>query len=254
MKTDILSLCWSDEDTLIVGDLHGKQLVKYTTNITEKYCEGVVMDTGYTMNGVSCTQDGKVYVTEYKPGNVTVRIYDVKSGYKEVWNTSINSKSGGVHIAVSDRFIVLSSDRDSHVFNINQTFQYKITHRLVSNYLIQTYISDDSFLWGIAFSGYKLLVLNLLTNNTRTSSVGIVEGDSISGARNGYVYVIDRKSADIGIYSQDGTFLHYLRIVLPDWARGFFYCAAFRSSEQEAHVAFTTQNNTLPIAIFKLHQ
>ena len=66
MQQLIYDLCWKSKDTLIVGDWGLKQLVKYTIHTEARTCTGEVMDSGYQVQSLSCSQEGQVFVTEGK--------------------------------------------------------------------------------------------------------------------------------------------------------------------------------------------
>ena len=243
-----------DKDTLIVGDLSGQQLVKYTIDAAARTCTGQVMDLGYYVHSVSCSEDEKVYVTEYGRGNVKVRVYNVNTGHKEVWYTNIMSEVDKVPISLNNELIVISSGNLSYVYNNDQAFLYKVSHPQVIDFFRQTYVTDTGVLWGAGYTGEEgVFIMNLLTNDTLISKEGIVRPDSVSGSKNGYVYVTDRNRADVGVYSPDGTFLHDLHIDPKVAGGGLYFSGAVRLSYDEALIAFNTGNKETPVAVYKIH-
>ena len=250
MQQYIYDLCWMSKDTLIVGDWGGKQLVKYTIHAEARTCTGEVMDSGYQVQSVSCSQKGQVFVTEGKSGAVKVRIYDIITGYKEVWDTNITSRTTALRVSVNTKSIVISSDRDSFVYNKERVLQYKITHDQVSYSFWHTYLTDTGVFWGTASEGYKLLIMNLQTNETVISTDGIVKARCVSGIKNCHVYVTDVNLTDVGVYSPEGTFLHYLQIDPPEGGGLLWYIDTIGIRDSVSLVAFSTFNKKLPIAIY----
>ena len=242
-----------DQDTLIVADFDGRQLVKYTINHVTRTCTGQVLDSGYRVRSVSCSQGGLVFVTELTTGVVMVRIYNVSTGHREVWNTRINSQSIAVHVSLGAEFLVLSAGSVSYVYNKDRVLLYNVTHHQVSVLFYHTYVTDTGVFWGTVWEGYKLLIMVLSTKDSKLSTEGIVRAWSVSGTSNGYVYVTDENHADVGVYSADGSYLHRLHIDPPEGGGGLFYNGAVRLSPTEDLIAFSTFNRTTPIVVYKTH-
>ena len=253
MGREIYDLCWMDQDTLIVADLYGEQLVKYTIDPVTRTCTGQVLDSGYSVRSVGCSQVGLVFATEQTAGVVMVRIYNVSTGHREVWDTSINTHTGVVIVSLSAEFIVLSADNVSYVYNTDRVLLYNVTHHQVSRWFVQTYVTDTGVFWGTVWEGFKLFIMNLHTKYSKLSTEGIVRAEGVSGTRNGYVYVTDVYRADVGVYSADGTFLHLLQIDLPPGRWGLYFSDAVSLSPTEDLIAFSTWDYTTPIAVYKSH-
>ena len=254
MRPDIYGLCWMDKDTLIIADFNGQQLVKYTVNTTARTCTGEVMDSGYYVYSLSCSEDGKVYVTELTRGklNINVTVYDVNTGDKEVWDTNVLSETDEVDISLNSEFIVISSGNSSYVYNRDRVFQYKVTHHKVKRFFRQTYVTDTSVFWGAEVNGGEgVFIMNLLTNDTQISKE--FRPEAVAGSKKGYVYVTDVNRRDVGVYSPDGTFLHNI-YVDPIVGGDLFYSAAVKLSVDEALIAFSTGNRATPVAVYKTHQ
>ena len=253
MQAIIFGLCWMDKDTLIVADCYGYQLVKYTVNTMARTCTGEVMDSGYKVYSVSCSEDGRVYATEYKIGNIVVRVYNVNTGLSEVWDTKVQSQDGVNAISMNNELIIISSGHLSYVYNKDRFFLYTLTHHQLSYYFRQTYVTDRDVFWGAEFTGGEgVFIMNLLTNDTVISTDGIVKPEAVSGTR--FVYVTDVNHTDVGVYSPDGTFLHYLQIDPPEGGGGLWYSGIIRPSDNEALIAFSTWNIYSPIAVYKTNQ
>ena len=75
----------------------------------------------------------------------------------------------------------------------------------------------------------------------------------VSGTRDGYVYITASNWADVGVYSADGAFLHRLHIDPPAGGGGVFYNGAVSLSQTEDLIAFSTWQETTPIAVYKTH-
>ena len=253
MRRYIFDLCWMDQDMLIVADLDGGHLVKYTIDSVTRTCTGQVLDSGYRVRSVGCSQGGLVFATEYTTGVVMVRIYNVSTGHREVWNTSINTNINRVYVSLSAEFIVLSAGSVSYVYNTDRVLLYNVTHHQVSVRFLQTYVTDTGVFWGTVFRGYTLLIMNLHTKYSKISTEGIVRARGVSGTKNGYVYVTDRNLADVGVFSADGTFLHLLHIDPPPGGGRLYYSGAVRLSPTEGLIAFSTWYGAAPIAVYKTH-
>ena len=242
-----------DQDTLIVPNFSGLQLVKYTINRVTRTCTGQVLDSGYRVWSVSCSQGGLVFATERTTGVVMVRIYNVSTGHREVWNPSINSQTGVVHVSLSAEFIVLSAGNVSYVYNKDRVLLYNVTHHQVSVFFIQTYVTDTGVFWGTVYRGFKLLIMDLSTKDSKLSTEGIVRARGVSGTKNGYVYVTYVNTADVGVYSADETFLHRLHIDPPPEGGYLYNSGAVRLSPTEDLIAFRTVHEATPIAVYKTH-
>ena len=245
-----------DQDTLIAADYWGRLLVKYSIDRVTRTCTGqVLVDLGYKPCSVSCSQGGLVFVTEWTPGVVRVRVYNVSTGRREeVWVTNINSPSYRVPVSLGAEYIVLSAGNKIYVYNQNRALLYPVTHDQVSwDGFLQTYVTDTGVFWGTAYEGWELLIMDLSTNETKISTEGIVRAEGVSGTSNGYVYVSDQNKADVGVYSADGTFLHLLHIDRPPGGWGLFYSGAISLSPTEDLIAFSTRHGTTPIAVYWAH-
>ena len=251
MSPHITDLCWMDQDTLIVADQHGLQLVKYTIDRVTRTCTGQVLDSGYLVHSVSCSQGGLVFTTEH--GRGLVRVYNVSTGHRELWDTNI-TLSYRVRVSVSAEFIVLSPGNNSYVHNQDRAPLYSVTHDQVSNRVIQTYVTDTGVFWGTVFEGNKLLIMDLYSKVTKISTEGIVRAFGVSGTKNGYVYVTDQYRVDVGVYSADGTYLHRLQIDRLVGGGFLWYSGAISLSDTEDLIAFCTLDETTPVAVYRTHR
>ena len=245
-----------DQDTLIAADYYGKQLVKYSIDRVNRTCTGqVLVDLGYIPLSVSCSQGGLVFVTEETSGVVRVRVYNVSTGdIEEVWDTNINSPSIYVHVSLGAEYIVLSAGNKNYVYNQYRALLYSVTPDQVSRSgFRQTHVTETGVFWGTVYDGFKLLIMDLSTNETKISTEGIVWARGVSGTSNGYVYVTDKNKADVGVYSADGTFLHLLHIDRPPGGGGLWYSGAVSLSPTEDLIAFFTGYDQTPIAVYRAH-
>ena len=256
MGYNIIDLCWMDQDTLIAADWGGSQLVKYSIDRVTRTCtRQVLVDSGYRPSSVSCSQGGLVFVTGYTKGVMRVRVYNVNTGRREeVWDTNFNSQSNRVHVSLGAEYIVLSTGNKIYVYNQYRALLYSVTHDQVSRYgFRQTYVTETGVFWGIVYVGYKLLIMDLSTKETKISTEGIVRAEGVSGTSNGYVYVTAENHVDVGVYSADGTFLHLLHIDRPPGGGGLVYSGAISLSNTEDLIAFSTRHETTPIAVYRAH-
>ena len=254
MGNNIYDLCWTDQDTLIAADRDGKQLVKYSIDYVTRTCTGQVLDSGYLVLSVSCSQGGLVFATIRRTGLVMVNVINVNTGHREVWDTNITPHSPVVHVSLGAEFIVLSAGRNSYVYNKDRALLYSVTHDQVSVYFYQTYVTEAGVFWGTFHHGYKLLIMDLSTKDSKLSTEGIVRAEGVSGTRNGYVYVTDSNRADVGVYSAEGTYLHPLQIDRPPGGGVLYYSGAISLSHTEGLIAFSTWDQTTPVAVYRTHR
>ena len=237
----VFGICWVDQNTLIQLNYYSEQLIKYTIDYLARNCTSQVIDTGYYPFSASCSQNGQVVVTERPVGKdvlVLVRIYNVNTGYREVWNTNITSQSRRVHVSFNAEYIVISSDNVTYVYNKDRVLLYSVTHDHMSGGFWQTYITETGVFWGILRNVWKLLIMNLRNKDTKVSTEGIVMAYGVSGTSNGYVYVTNQKKSEVGVYLADGTFMHYLRIDPPETAGSLSFSAALRLNNTNDLIAF----------------
>ena len=236
-----------DQDTLILLNYEGRRLIKYTIDPLAKNCTSQLLDTGYYLNSLSCSQNGQVFVTEQilgKEGLVSVRIYNINTGHREVWNTNITARSRWVHVSFNADYIVISSDNVTYVYNTDRVLLYSVTHDQVSGGFWQTYVTETGVFWGILRNVWKLLIMNLRNKDTKVSTEGIVMAVGVSGTSNGYVYVTNQKKSEVGVYLADGTFMHYLRIDPPETAGSLSFSAALRLNNTNDLIAFALNERT----------
>ena len=195
-----------------------------------------------------------MFTTESTTGLVKVRVYNVSTGQREVWDTNINSQSGYVHVSLSAVYIVLSAGNKSYVYDQDRALLYSVTHNQVSGGFLQTYVTEAGVFWGTFHDGYKLLIMDLSTKDSKLSTKGIVSARSVSGTKNGFVYVTDRNRADVGVYYADGTYLHPLHIDRPVGGGGLLYSGALSLSHTEDLIAFGTYDETTPVAVYRTHR
>ena len=99
--------------------------------------------------------------------------------------------------------------------------------------------------------------MDLSTRDSKLSTEGIVRAWGVSGTRNGYVYVTNYNTDDVGVYSSYGTFLHRLHIDLPEEGGTLFHSGAVRLSNTEDLIAFSTWDDTapfVPIVVYRTHR
>ena len=208
-----------------------------------------MLDEGFPPGSISSSENGLVYVAEHKRGWIKVRIYNVNTGEKEVWNTFIYSTTQNVQISLNADFVVISTGDVTYVYNMDRVLQYKVAHhQLCCDGFKQTYVTDKGMFWGAHFMGRIIMNLKDKTSHNITNFGTF----GVSGTSNGYVYVT--RFDEIDEYSQDGTLYYCIPIGQPKGKWDIYQSAAIRISDHEALIAFRTWNDTLPIAIFSVHQ
>ena len=250
-----------DQDALILLNYFRRQLIKYTIDPLAKNCTSQVLDTGYSPSSVSCSQSGQVFVTEKilgKEGLVSVRIYNINTGHREVWNTNITSQSRWVYVSFNANFIVISSYNVTYVYNKDRVLLYSVTHDQVSGVFWQTYITETGVFWRTLSFKSKLLIMNLRTKDTKVSTEGIERASDVSGTSNGYVYVTYLNEAEVGVFLADGTFMHLLHIDLLGRGRLPVFSAALALSNNEDLIAFTSTkgltNSQNALLVYRAHR
>ena len=247
MTFKIYGLCWANDHTLIVTDKESG-VYKYTIDIGEKTCTGERIDSGYIPNDVSCTKDGKVYITEQTEYNVSVlvRIYNLKTDTTEIWRPNITSDFP--KITCNDNKIIISSYHESFVYTNNHKFLYKITHSQIERHLLHTYLSPTDIFWGCTAFRNNLLIINLLTNETKIYEH--VDAYGVSGTQEGHVFI----TGDFGVskvYNSSGVFLHRFYKTIPE--RGVLNLNdAILSKDGQIYMAFTVYNASFPLVIYSM--
>ena len=183
-------------------------MVKYKINFSRKTCTREVFATDRN-DDMTCRQHGKVYVTGQPFGNIEVRIYNVDTNEMEIWDPPEPKSIFDVTNAVKDNQIILSAEMHSFVYNKDRVFLYKIRHRYFNEPYKDSLLTQGGFYWGT--NGNKTEVINLKTNETKLVYGGVTKPYCITGA-GGYVYITGYFEQQIAVYSEQGTFLDFLKI------------------------------------------
>ena len=245
--TDVFGMSWADENTLLAAVYFRRQLWKYTLSTTAKTCRGELMDSGYVPNDVACWSDGKCYVPENIGRATRVRIYDMNAGTHETWDLSIST--GFTRIAVNNEFIVVTPERESFVYNKEREFLYKIVHTQMGGRFHHTHITDTNKFIGTGRS-HIVLIYDLETREMNISR-RVMRAFGVSGTRQGYIFVQGEMN-EIGVYSHNGEFLHFLQTDLPENIL-YFESSAYKTKVGESFMALEpVKNLTSPIRISRL--
>ena len=238
--------CWADDHTLIAIDM-GTGLYKYTIDIGEKTCTGEMIGSGYIPNDVTCTKDGRVYITELTIRNVSVlvRIYNLKTDTTEIWRPNITSSFP--KITSNENKIIISSYRESFVYTNNHKFLYKITHSQIERHLVHTYVSPTDIFWGCTRIR-NLLIINLLTNETKIYEH--VDAYGVSGTQEGHVFITGVFGVS-KVYNSSGVFLHKFYETIPERS-GLNLNDAILYKDGQIYMAFTVYNASFPLAIYSM--
>ena len=199
-------VCWIDENTILEAGF--QRMVKYKINLYTKTCtrEVFVTDRNYDM---TCREHGKVYVIRRRFQNITVRIDDIETNGLEIWDPTEPEGLFDLTNAVKDNRIILSVGMHSYVYNKDRVFLYKIRHRYFNEPYKDSLLTQGGFYWGT--NGNKTEVINLKTNETKLVYGGVTKPYCITGA-GGYVYITGYFEQQIAVYSEQGTFLDFLKI------------------------------------------
>ena len=203
-------LCWLDSNTIIA--LTDNYLIKYTLSIPDRVCSGEVLDEGMRADRISCTANGKVYVSLRwrRQGSVMVKIYDVNTGENMVWNADIHLvDSGPISVAVSNEYIVIGVHNASYVYNTDHVFLYQRTY--LSWGFLDSYITESKTFWAVTY-GVRSLLVNLATKKVTIGDDRVFRATRVSGSK-GTVYVMS--GTQLGVYSENGTFHNYLQVNPP---------------------------------------
>ena len=247
MSYQIYGLCWTDDHTLIVADKESG-VYKYTVDIGEKTCTGEMIDSGYRPRDASCTKDGRVYITESTQDNISVqiRIYNLKTDITEIWRPNIISDY--TRISVNENKIIISFYHESYVYTNNHEFLYIITHPQVERNFVNIYLSPTDIFWGCTGSKRSLLIINLLTNETKIYGGG--SAYAVSGTHEGHVFVSDSGLGGTRVYSHSGVFLHKLEMGHPQRSVG--ENGAILSKDGKIYLAFRVFDYSFPVVIYSI--
>ena len=197
-------VCWIDKNTILEAGV--RRIVKYKIDFNTKTCTRQVFETARN-DDMTCRQHGKVYVTGYN--NIEIRMYDAETHEMEIWDPTEPKGIFDVTNAVKDNWIILSVGMHSYVYNKAKQFLYKIQHIYTNKAYIDSLLTQGGFYWGT--DGNKTEVFNWKTNETKLVHGGVTKPYCITGA-GGYVYITGYFEQRIAVYSEQGTFLDFLKI------------------------------------------
>ena len=212
--SDISGLCWIDKETLVVAQHKNKQLLKVKVNMDTKSCGIEVIDSDMEAWQLSCTKEGRIYVSDFSGANRKLYIYELKTGDKRIWETQENINI--LSIGSNENYVVLNQYYESYVYAKNKTFLFKILHAKLLGQTTDLYITNNDILWGATTE--SLVMSNLKTKESKVIYVndGVENGWHLSGTSDGHVFVTDFLNQKVGVYLEDGTFLHFLEFDPPE--------------------------------------
>ena len=206
----ISDLCWIDNTTLVVGFSSYEQLLKVKVDTETKSCTTEVIDFGYKPWKLSCTKEGIVYVSTFHENNREVKVYNMKTGKKDIWKPQ-GVRAGISETTANDNFIVIEFFYSSHencVYTKDRQYLYTIKH---DQQRLQTYdfhLSKGNMLW--VSNLHNITLRNLQTNVSQT----IIRGNNnimyLSGTNDGHVLITDYRNTEVRVFSESGQFLHFL--------------------------------------------
>ena len=242
-RTDIYGLCWVDKDTLVVTQYKNRQLLKVKINMDTKSCGVEVIDSGIDAWQLSCTKEGTIYVSVFGGMNRKVYIYDLKTGKKEIWE--IQEMSRTINAVGSNKdYVVINQYDKSFVYAQNKTFLYTILHEELLAQTKDLYISFNDILWGTTTE--SLAISNLKTRESKIIMDGVENGWYLSGTNDGHVFVTDLNTQNVGVYSEEGMFLHFLEFDPPEGgSRSLFFNDIVELQNGKAILAFVKDTSDI---------
>ena len=245
-----------DEKTLVVQYLIDG-LWMYTLNNDSTFCQGEMIDNDFAGIDVSCSQDGKVYVTGNAVLKTSVRIYTIQNRTREVLEIDEVLHKYHVGIAVNNDFIVMDHDNKVFVFNKDMVLLYDITLDRV-NFITETYLTDTDKLWFYAENhpgpydwSYEVLVFDLHTKEYDISKGHLEISGGVSGIQPNIVFV-NHDTEEIRMYSDTGVFRERIQIDPPVNGTNIHGHAAFRTREGKVLIAIDNHEAKVPIYSFNL--
>ena len=256
-----------DENTLVIsyGSRYGLWI--FTLHTDSNTCKGEMIDRGFAATDITCSQDGKVYVTHvYRAiAKTEVRIYTIHNRTKEVWepNGIKAVRSRDVNIAVNNDFIVMDSGNVVYVFNKDQVMLYNITLNL-EGFLGETYLTDTDKMWGVFYAKHhdgrsewleQVIAIDLHTQeyNMTRRYVDRRWGEpyGVSGIKPDIVS-LSWEGKEVRMYSDTGDFKKRIPIDPPVNGGYIPRHATFKTREGNVLIAFDAAFAKVPIYSFNL--
>ena len=140
-------------------------------------------------------------------------IYDLKTGNKEIWEIQ-EGNDQIFSIGSNKDYVVINQYDENLVYTQNKTFLYTILHEEQRQQTTDLYITDNDIFWGATSA--SLGMSNLKTKESKIIIDGVENGGYLSGTNDGHVFVTDLRNQKVGVYSEEGTFLHFLEFDPPE--------------------------------------
>ena len=264
-RRDASGLCWMDQNTLVVQYFYYLDgLWIYTLNNDSTSCKGEMIDNDFAAHDMSCSQDGKVYVTQRTKAKTMIRIYTIHNRTKEVWKTDEIriEPNRAVNIDVNNDFIVVNYGNIVYVYNKDMLLLYNITLNLAGS-LGETYLTDTDKLWGAFYKQHagsldisdEVIVIDLHTQEYNISKGyadnrgGTVNG--VSGLKPDIVFM-STYGKEVRMYSDTGVFKERIQIEPTVGGGTLPSLATIRTREGNVLIAFGSDLVEVPVYLFNL--
>ena len=208
---DVRAICWIDQNTLIVGQRYNKQVVQLRVYTPNKSCQ--IMKTlvrNYIVEKMTC-YGGKVYLnTLHGENKNATMIYDLKDGTTELWSPSEISEYVSLTVLNQDLIVLkLPSKEDDLVYDkYSRVLLYRITYENVGKPSL-LYLTESKFLWGA--NGVSILLRNMDSSEVKVVEGGVYKPQYLSGLDGEYVLVTGYNNNEVGVYTEQGTFLNFVQ-------------------------------------------
>ena len=237
----IQALCWIEQNIMIVGQ--NKEVVQvriYTANKSCQVMKTLVHD--YDVERMTC-YGGKIYLNTLNGENKNATmIYDLKDGTTELWSPPEVSEYIDLTVVNRDVIVLrLPKEEDDLVYDTNsKAFLYKITYENVGKPSLM-YLTESKYLWGA--NRENILLRNMRSNETMIVGGGVYKPQYLSGLDGEYVLVTGYNNNEVGVYTEQGTFLNFLQLIPSMRSYDITYNDVIKTPKGQTFFAFGNDAN-----------
>ena len=198
---------------MIVGQSSNNQVVQVRVYTPNKSCQ--IMKTlvrNYIVQRMTC-YGGKVYLnTAYGENQKATMIYDLKDGTTELWYPSEVSEYVSATVVNQDLIVLkLPSNEDDLVYDkYSRVLLYNITYENGGK-PSSMYLTESNYLWGANM--VNVVLRNMGSNETKIVEGGVYKPQYLSGLDGEYVLVTGYNNNEVGVYTEQGTFLNFVQLI-----------------------------------------